>query len=236
MIPNGFGQPDTGVMGRNRFGPELAGPLGSFRSARAQTLALVRDLSQAQLNYTPAPGKWSVGEVLDHLLLAERFFQGEIRRLIELKRAGRKPVLQRRIKDFNVSIGFIPKSLLSFLEVPFTFFNPLVPRAVRDFLLRSRLIPAQHPDVAAPRKGRAGQDLRADLISSLQETTALFEANADLDFRELIHQHPLLGTNHVLDLLRMLVLHEQRHQGQVADILASMPRSRRVLPSDTRSG
>jgi hypothetical protein len=210
--------------------------LNLFSSTRAETLALVGDLSQAEMDYTPAPGKWSVGEVLDHLLLAERFFRGEIRQLIELKRSGRRPVLQRGIKDFNVSVAFIPKSLLPFLEIPLTLFSPLVPRAVKDFLLRSRLIPAQHPDVAAPRNARSAQDLRADLVSSLQETTILFEANADLDFRELIHQHPLLGINHVLDLLRMLVLHEQRHQEQIAGIVASMQRDRRIPPSRALSG
>jgi hypothetical protein len=32
----------------------------------------VRGLSQAQLSFQPAPGKWSIGEILDHLCLAER--------------------------------------------------------------------------------------------------------------------------------------------------------------------
>jgi uncharacterized damage-inducible protein DinB len=229
MMQNSFGQRACGIE-RNVAATELAGALDSFGSTRAQTLALVRDLSQSQMDYAPVTGKWSVGEVLDHLVLAERFFRGEITQLIALKRAGRKPVLQRSFKDLNIAIGFLPKSLLPFLEIPFTLFNPLVPRVVKEFLLRSRLIPAQHPDVAAPRNGRVAQDLRADLASSLQETLAVFEANADLDFSELIHQHPLLGSNNVLELMRILVLHEQRHQEQVADVLSSMERGRAVGP------
>ncbi|HEX3555624.1 MAG TPA: DinB family protein [Thermoanaerobaculia bacterium] len=44
--------------------------LDQLAQARAQTLALVQPLSQEELDRAPAPGKWSVGEVLDHLFLA----------------------------------------------------------------------------------------------------------------------------------------------------------------------
>jgi uncharacterized damage-inducible protein DinB len=202
--------------------------LNSFAETRAQTLDMVRDLSQAQMDYTPTPGRWSVGEVLDHLVLSERYFRGEINRLIELWRAGRRPVLQRGFRDLNISIAFFPRSLLPFFEVPIAFFSRFIPRPVQEFALRSRLIPAQHPDVSAPRKGRPARELLGELASSLQETRALFEANADVDYRALFHQHPLLGSNHVLQLLRILTLHEQRHQGQIADVLAAMPRGQRV--------
>jgi hypothetical protein len=37
------------------------------------------------------------------------------------------------------------------------------------------------------------------------------------------HVHPLLGTNTVPELLRILALHEQRHQAQILDLLRSMP-------------
>lgn len=37
--------------------------LEQFRSGRARTLAIVGDLSQAQMDYLRAPGKWSVTEV-----------------------------------------------------------------------------------------------------------------------------------------------------------------------------
>jgi uncharacterized damage-inducible protein DinB len=197
--------------------------LDRFRATRARTLALVRDLTQAQADYTPAQGRWSVGEVLDHLLLSEKFFRGEITRLIKLRRAGLEPVLRRSLRDLNISVRFLPRPLVPLMEVPFTLFSLLTPRPVQEFLLRSRLVPARHPDVAAPRKGRPVPELRDDLASSLQETVALFEANADVDFRELIHQHPLLGNNNSLDLLRILTLHEERHQGQIADGLASLP-------------
>jgi uncharacterized damage-inducible protein DinB len=199
--------------------------LDRFATTRARTVDLVRDLSQAEADHVPAPGRWSVGEVLDHLLLAERFFRGEIRQLIALARAGRAPVLRRGFADLDVSIGPIPKAWLPYLEVPFRLANPFVPRCLRDFLLRTRAVPAQHPTRATPRPGRPVRVLREELLESLRETRALLEANADLDDRRLLHDHPLLGTNDVPGLLHIVTLHEERHQGQIADALRALARS-----------
>jgi len=189
-----------------------------LRSTRARTLAKTEGLSQAQMDYSPGSGKWSVGELLDHLQLAEKIYRNEIAQLIELEKAGRKAMLTRSFRDLNVSIAYIPKSLLPIIEIPFTLFNMFVPSAVREPMMRHRLIPAQNPDIATPRKGRPAAELRNELRSSLKETAALFEANPNLDYREMIDRHPLLGANNVLQLLRLLALHEQRHQSQISDI------------------
>src|SRR6266478_4318082 len=109
--------------------------LNSFGETRAQTRAMVRDLSQTQMDYTPAPGKWSVGEVLDHLVLGEKYFRGEIKRLIDLRRAGREAVLRRGFKDLNISVAFFPKALLPFLEMPIALFSRFIPRPVQEFAL-----------------------------------------------------------------------------------------------------
>jgi hypothetical protein len=46
--------------------------LEMFSAARSQTLALVSDLTQSQLDYEPAPGKWSVRRGSGHLILCQR--------------------------------------------------------------------------------------------------------------------------------------------------------------------
>ena len=111
------------------------------------------------------------------------------------------------------------KSLLPFLEVPFRLLNMVVPNSAREFMTRYRLVPAQSPDVGTPRKGRSIDELRQELRTSLQETEALFEANPTLDYQAMIQQHPLTGVNNVLQLLRIIAFHEQRHQSQISDIL-----------------
>jgi hypothetical protein len=195
--------------------------LEMFRATRSRTIELMNDLSQTQLDFTPETGKWSVGEVLDHLLLAESLNRGQIAELIDLKKAGRNPFVRRTFSDVNVSVAYIPKSLLPALEVPFTLLNAFIPASVRQCMTRNRLIPAQAPDIATPRKGRPTAELRENLTSSFKETESLFNANPDLDYLEMSVQHPLLGRNDVPGLLRFTAAHEQRHQSQIKDIMAS---------------
>jgi uncharacterized damage-inducible protein DinB len=193
--------------------------LALFGAARQRTLELVAGLTQVQIQFSPAAGQWSVGEVLDHLLLAEALNRRDIAELIDLAKSGRRPYLKRTFADVNVSMAYIPQSMLPYLEVPFRLLSMVVPRSAREILTRYRLVPAQSPDVGTPRKGRSLDELRQELRSSLQEMEALFAAHPRLDYRAMIHQHPLMGVNNVLQLLRIVALHEQRHQSQIGDIL-----------------
>ena len=194
--------------------------LDELRATRARTLALADGLSQEQSDYAPAPGKWSAGEVLDHVLLAEVTNRGHVAKLIELKRAGRRPELRLTFSDLNVSVAYVPRAVLSLLETPLTLVNMLVPDGLRTYLTRYRLVPFQNPDVAAPRRGRPSLRLRDDLADSLRETEALLQNTPDLDYGEMVVRHPLLGRYDVPGLLRFMSAHEQRHQSQIADLLS----------------
>lgn len=57
-------------------------------AAREALLAEVRGLSEAQLAFRPSPGKWSIGEILDHLSLAERSIARVASRILQ-QAAGR---------------------------------------------------------------------------------------------------------------------------------------------------
>ena len=57
-------------------------------AAREALLAEVRGLSEAQLAFQPAEGKWSIGEILDHLCLAERSIARVASRILQ-QAAGR---------------------------------------------------------------------------------------------------------------------------------------------------
>jgi hypothetical protein len=194
--------------------------LEEFRATRERTLAMADGLTQAQLDYRPARGKWSAGEVLDHMLLAEATNRGQIARLVGLRREGRRPELRLSFADVNVSVAYLPRSVLPLLEVPLTLLNTFVPDGVRNYLTRHRLVPFQNPDQATPRRGRAARQLRSDLLDSLRATETLFQTNPDLDFGGMVVQHPLLGRYDVPGLLRFMSAHEQRHQSQFADILS----------------
>ena len=193
-----------------------------LRLTRQETLSLIAGISQEQSDFTPAPGKWSVGEVLDHLLLAEGFYRRMFAQLIELKKSGvARPVIKNDFDDLNTSIAYIPKSLLPMLEIPFTVLNMFVPAQVRELMTEFRILPAQGPDKAQPKKGRPVAELREDLRAAYEQTAALLDGNPNYDYREMRYRHPLLGDNSLLQVLRIVALHERRHHSQIQDVLRS---------------
>jgi DinB superfamily len=189
-----------------------------FRTVREATLQLTAGLTESQAAYLPGPGKWSIGEVLDHILLAEKLYRDRFTKLIELKNAGQRPELKSDFSEINTSILFIPKPILPFLEAPFKMMNLFIPTAVREAMTRYRVMPAQAPSIALPRKGRPIAELREELRCAVERTEELFRSNPDLDYRELRLSHPLMGNNNVLQLVRVMSMHEQRHQRQIRTV------------------
>jgi hypothetical protein len=76
---------------------------------------LIQDLSQEQLDYVPAPGEWSIGEVVDYLILSEQVLRQDVTILIERAEAGQTPYLYRSFAEFNARSAFLPECALSFL-------------------------------------------------------------------------------------------------------------------------
>lgn len=201
--------------------------LTAYASARALTLAAVTPLSQGQLDFSPAAGRWSIGEVADHLLLAEREYRAEIGRLIDLVRAGRKPYIKRSFAEANVSPLFLPDAVLSLFETPFSLIGRLVPDAVRGALTELPLVPTRNPDFSTPRPKRPAAALKSDLAASMNDTRNLIAAHPDIDFSELVSEHPLMGRTNVPQILTFLAKHEHRHQRQMERVRSdpSFPRA-----------
>jgi hypothetical protein len=187
-------------------------------SARAGTLRLCSTITQAQSEFAPQR-KWSSGEVLHHLLLSDYLYLRNFARLIQLQKSGERPVLRSNFADLNPSIAYIPKSLLPMLEIPFTVVNLFVPNVVRETMTQFRLLPAQNPDITTPKKGQRVSELRASLQTSHDDIASLFKANPELDYSAMRFQHPILGSNSVLQMLRIAAMHERRHQSQIQDLL-----------------
>lgn len=194
--------------------------LNEGATARAATLRMVASLNQAQLDFAPQAGTWSIAEVLDHLLLAEALYREEIARLIEMKRAGQRPYLSRSFADINVSPLYLPDMVLPWLVMPLTIMNAFMPAFVRDLATEYAVIPTRNPDRATPRARRPAADLRADLLTSHAYMRELLSVNADLNFREMVSEHPLTGASNVPAILAFLARHERRHQTQIARLKA----------------
>jgi len=197
--------------------------LAAMRDTRSKTLRMLRDLTQTQYDFRKQPDRWSAGEIADHLVKSNRMYLGEIQRLIDLKRSGRKPEIRVSLTDMQFQLPLVPGFLLPLAEVPVGVFNCLLPSMVREAFLRSPLIPAQSPPVLRPVGGRGRESLLADLEKSMEESEQLFSRNRDLDFGEFRYYHPLFGFNGVDGILRLMVSHERRHQVQLGAVLKDLP-------------
>lgn len=194
-----------------------------FAAARGRSVAMAAPLTQAQLDFSPRPERWSAGQILDHLLRAEDLYRGEIGRLIDLARAGKRPYIRRTFSEINVSPLFVPDIFLPMFDAPFTLMNRLIPQAVRDFAIENPWLPMRNPTIATPHAGRPGAELRDELVSSLERTRMLLVSNAELDFDRMISEHPLMGVATVPQILSFLARHERRHQSQIEKSLIPNP-------------
>jgi hypothetical protein len=186
-----------------------------YAAARGDSVRIAAPLTQAQLDFCPRFGRWSIGEVLHHLMLAEDLYRGEIARLVDLARAGRHPYIRRSFSEVNVAPFFVPDAVLPMFDMPFSIMNRFIPQSVRDFAIEYPFVPIRNPSIATPRAGRAAAELRDELVSSLEQTRVLLVSNVDLPFEQMVSEHPLMGPANVPQILAFLARHERRHHSQI---------------------
>ncbi|MEM7357144.1 MAG: DinB family protein [Acidobacteriota bacterium] len=190
----------------------------SARAVRRQTLSRVQDLDQKQADYRPGRGKWSVGEVLDHLVKLDDLIVRELGVAIERRRLG-LPFVYRGIADIDTTLPWVLKPVLPFFEVPFSIFNTAVPQPVRRALTGNRRIPVQAPKIIEPRFGRPIETLRRELDSTFSALEQQQAENPRIDLNRVYYYNPITGLASVAGLYRFVSNHEQRHQKQLHDIL-----------------
>lgn len=195
--------------------------LALLKRIRQVTLSLAAELTQQQLDWQPAEGKWSAGEHLDHLLLAERLYRDAIANLIERVKAGGVAELRLSFEDLNMRPNLLPKETLPLMEIPLMVGQLFMPRALKETMIRYRILDSERPDSARPDRGKGKDELLGELHLSLNQTKELIEANPDLDFHNMTLQHPLLGWNDVPFLVKLTALHEERHQRHIEELLAA---------------
>jgi uncharacterized damage-inducible protein DinB len=211
------------------FGPATSDLLqrnvDAVYAARSRTLTLIANLTQREMDRRPNPTKWSIGEVVDHLLLFDRFLIQDIERLIDAARSGRPTVIQHSFSDVDVAPAFFPKALLPLVEFPVSLASLVVPASFRDMLARTRFIRFQHPEFANPRQGRPVEQLRQELQAFVEGMENLLLEMSGMELDALRVRHPLLGDNNLAQLLSFMASHEKRHHGQIEEL-------KRKLPSD----
>ena len=196
--------------------------LDFLAGCRAETLHLVRHVSQAQLDTAPPSGGWSVGEVLSHLLIVEDKIRSQFALLVQLHDAGDRPELVWEFTANSTVPVWIPKELVPVMGPPFEIFNAILPRQVAEYLIRFPVFRFRAADWATPEKALEGDGLRSRLRGSLEQTRGVLESKPERPWEEFVVRHPSLGVNSVPQMLRIVGHHEHRHQQQIQRILAGV--------------
>jgi uncharacterized damage-inducible protein DinB len=195
-----------------------------LRLAREQTLAVLDQVSAAQALWLPPGGKWSIAQIADHLLRSEEMYREQFRRLLE-----KGSPIDISMAELDVGFRGIPGSVIAAVELPMKIFNRFVPHIVRETIIRYPLIAALNPQASAPRESLDPRKLRGDLAASLLETEAFFQTPMPANIHQLTINHPLMGNNSIPQLFSIMIAHEQRHQAQLADVLAAAGLQNRSL-------
>ena len=170
---------------------ELLSYLDVRRKALREAVDAVPD---ARRNERPAPDRWSVADVLEHLALVEARFKTMLAdRLAEAKASGL--AAERETSPITGSYDV----------------TPLLDRSDKH----------QAPDVVAP-TGIDWQTAWTRLEDARRSFTGVFHAGDGLALGDVIHKHPRLGSLNLYQWGVWLGGHEARHTEQVHEIAASL--------------
>ena len=200
--------------------PRTCQELEEARATRFETLSIVADLDQEQSEHRPEPEKWSVGEVLDHLLKLDAFVVRELEMTLAQRRRG-LPLTYRSIADVDTTIPWVLRPVLPLIEVPFAFANAVFPQSLRRSILGSRRVPLQAPGILRPRFGRPIAALREELGKTFDVLEEQQAESPNVDPAAVYYYNPITGLNSVAGMYLFVSNHEKRHQGQLRDLVAT---------------
>lgn len=170
---------------------ERAKVIQMLKDSNKETLDAINGLSDAQWNYKPAPEKWSVGEVAEHIWLAESLLFGAMEKALQ---APENPNWEEVTKGKDERVVSI---------------------------LTNRSGKAQAPETIKPTgKTRAEimaglQTVRAKTLKFAQETPAGLKSHTTE------HPFKIFGTLNAMQWLIYIPAHNLRHNQQIAEVKAS---------------
>ena len=160
--------------------------------SNAQTIAAVEKLSDAQWSFKAAPGKWSVGEVVEHIMLAE----GTL--FAQMEKALAAPV----IPDWAVKT----KGKADFIE------RVMVKRQGK----------AQAPEAIVPSGKIPRAELMAKLKAARAKTREFTAKTEDeMHSHTTDHVFPVFNTLSAYQWLIYIPLHNIRHNQQIEEVKAN---------------
>ena len=176
---------------------ELDGLAAQARATAAHVQARFGPLTAAQLNWKPAPDRWSVGQCLEHLVNAD----GAYFPTFEAVRDGRyRKTLWQRMPGLP------------------TFFGRMLLKTIDPANTRKSKAPA----IFKPASSEVGPDVVRRFGQQQAKLVEYLQAAPGLDLDGTIIPSPVtpIVTYSLFDALRILVRHAQRHVQQADRVVA----------------
>ena len=170
---------------------ERAKAIKFLEDSRDQLLQATEKLSEAQWTYKPAPERWSVAEVAEHILLSEGLLFSRVEKALaekanpewEAKTAGKDELLERVLPD------------------------------------RSRK--AQAPEALQPSSKLSRSEILGRFKEARARTLKFIkETDRPLKAHTLDHAIPIFSTLNAYQWLIYIPLHNIRHNQQIAEVKA----------------
>jgi hypothetical protein len=152
-------------------------------------------LTIQQLNWRPAPGSWSIGQCLHHLINTNKTYIPIFENIISGKY---KKTFWEKISPFSKSIG---KSMI-------------------DSLGKDMKQIFKAPKIFQPSNKNIPQSITEDFLAHQQNLLELFEKMKSPDFDEYVITSPVSGliTFRLRDFQQAMCNHEERHLAQALRI------------------
>lgn len=170
---------------------ELKDLITSIRQSSDRVKQSFGSLTESQLNWKPAPDKWSVGECIDHLITANRSY---FPALDKIAAGEHKNSFWQSISPLSGMWGSMLLKMVS----------PEYPKK------------AKAPAVFIPSNSSVSRDIIDDLVKCNDQFISYLERFGDLDLKKIIISSPVNSfiTYSLDDTLKIITNHEVRHLDQ----------------------
>jgi hypothetical protein len=166
---------------------DLKSLVATASDVATDTKSAFGELSPAQLNWKPAPERWSVAQCFEHLITSNKGYLP----IIDAVLAGRKQTFWERMP---LVPGLGGKLLIKSLD----------PASTRKLKAPKRFQPAESDIDAA---------VINDFVAQQTKIVEKMNATAHLDLEKIVITSPALAaiTYSLMDAYRIIVVHEHRH-------------------------
>jgi hypothetical protein len=163
-----------------------------LHESHEEFLEAIAGLLDAQWQWKPAPGRWSVGETAEHIVLAEALLFGLVRKAVA---APPNPAWEEQTKGKTELLIRVMPSRQG--------------RAVA----RAPIVPRDVPTQAQVKERFERQ--RIDIVDFASSTQMALKEHT------IVHPFPIFGTLNAYQWLIYVPLHTLRHDKQIAEVRAT---------------